>query len=42
MAKTFASSRPDKAKEYAGKVIELMPAASPEAREAKQLIDRLQ
>lgn len=42
MAKTFAATRPDKAKEYAGKVVELMPPASPEAQEAKQLIERLQ
>ncbi len=41
MAKTFRESRPEKAKEYAQKVIELMPAGSPEVAEAEELIKGL-
>jgi hypothetical protein len=40
MAKTFAASRPEKAREYAQKVIELVPN-SEQAKEAQSLIEQL-
>jgi hypothetical protein len=40
MAKTFAEKRPEKAKEYAQKVIDLAPD-SEQAKEAKKLMDSL-
>jgi hypothetical protein len=40
MTRTFAENRPEKAKEYAQKVIDLAPN-SEQAKEAKDLIDSL-
>jgi hypothetical protein len=40
MARTFAEKRPEKAKEYAQKVIDLAPDLE-QAKEAKELIDSL-
>jgi hypothetical protein len=41
MAKTFAESRPDKARKYAEEVIQLVPD-SPQAAEAKALLKGLE